>query len=216
MQLITTTIAAALEERHDIPGAVFLLYDIGGAAAVDVTLLRRGSPAFVMPGVKRGIKVVVPKGFTGLKIKNTDAAAHTIRFFILNEGDGEVQFTDNLIIGNDTGNPVPVDVLGAVLSVSDIDVNSPDTLSSPADVAVVSGNRALLIAATVKKKREVVIKNPATNLASFRIGDVTCDATHGFELAPGESITIDTRAAIYAWNTGVADQSASLMANYRN
>lgn len=83
------------------------------------------------------------------------------------------------------------------------------TLTANADVSIASGAQGLISAGAVAK-REVLISNPVTNTCSFRLGDtVTIDATHGVQLEPGQSIVLNTSAAVYAHNTGSSTESLS-------
>ena len=57
----------------------------------------------------------------------------------------------------------------------------------------------------------VIITNLATNTQTFRIGDADAGASRGIELAPGESIEIETTAAVYGYNPGGSAESVSVM-----
>lgn len=83
------------------------------------------------------------------------------------------------------------------------------TLVANADVSIASSAQGL-VSAGAATKREVIISNPVTNTCTFRIGDTaTLDATHGFQLDPGQSIILNTSAAVYAYNAGGATESLS-------
>lgn len=219
------TVIAGSPLQMNVPGRYFLLDDTGTESAVTVTLLRGGSPIFgQIPGARRGLKIGVDGGFDGVRI---EAAGNTaVRFFASFENvsisttDGaSVEVPNGVEVTNALGNPVPVVHTGTVeLVASDVGVLSPDTLAESADVAVAAGARAAMIAAAGVGvvEREVVVKNLTANAAAFRVGSVTCDATHGHELQPGESITLNTLAAVYAWNTGAVPQSASVITNSRS
>jgi len=90
-----------------------------------------------------------------------------------------------------------------------VEITKAGTINAWADVVVGAGARAV-ISVALPEKRNVHIRNKALNPAAFRIGDIAVNATSGIELNPGEYIDIETTAAIYAWNTGVVDQSITL------
>lgn len=207
----------------NVPGRFFLLDSTGDESTVTVELLRGGSPIVGrIPGARRGLKIGIDAGFDGVRIEA--AGNTTVRFFATFENvsisttDGaDVSIPGGVEITNDVGSPVPVVHTGTVeLTASNIGLNSPDTLAPVADVSINAGVAGQVVAASVKAKREVIIKNPAANAASFRIAGATVAAALGFELAPGESITMDTTAAIHAFNTGAGAQSLSVLTIYRN
>lgn len=83
------------------------------------------------------------------------------------------------------------------------------TLTANADVSIAAGAQGL-ISAGVATKREVIISNPITNTCAFRIGDTaTLDATHGFILDVGQTVILNTSAAVYAFNAGSTTESLS-------
>lgn len=83
------------------------------------------------------------------------------------------------------------------------------TLTSTADVALGAGAQTLIKASSTNR-REIIIKNLSGNASSIRIGENAAAAARGHELMPGESITLTTAAAVYAWNPG-AGQSVSVL-----
>lgn len=81
------------------------------------------------------------------------------------------------------------------------------TLTANADISIAAGAQGL-VSAGAAAKREVLISNAVTNTCTFRIGDTaSIDATHGFKLDPGQSIVLNTSAAVYAYNAGSATES---------
>lgn len=205
--------------RTTIPGRLFLLESTGAAASVDVELLRSGSSFFNVPGAKRGLRVYC-EGFDGLSIA---APVGTVVTFYLANEDVQISTTDGAVVSipggvvvtNGVGAPVPVALTAPVtLIATDVGMLSPNALAGVADVAVVAGVAGLIVAAdAVNKEREVIVKNISTNAAVMRIAGATAAAGVGHELAPGESITLNTRAAVYAY-CAVA-QSVSVLVNTR-
>lgn len=73
-----------------------------------------------------------------------------------------------------------------------------NTLNNGADVATVSGAATLLLAADATRLYATVA-NLSTNTVTVRIGNVTVAAATGIPLEPGETLSIGTTAAVYAY-----------------
>lgn len=61
----------------------------------------------------------------------------------------------------------------------------------------------------------MIVKNLFENTVTMRIGNVAAAAGAGHPLDPGESVTLNTLAAVYAYNTGAVNQSVSVLVNSR-
>lgn len=84
------------------------------------------------------------------------------------------------------------------------------TLTSTADVSIAASSAAQVLAQNLNR-RAALLRNLTANSAAFRIGDTLITATRGIELAPGETISIETTAAISAHNTGGVAQTISVL-----
>jgi hypothetical protein len=105
---------------------------------------------------------------------------------------------------------------------ADITINNPDQsfasvglskatgMVSPVDVTITAGTAVVVLAAD-STRRKAAISNLNANAEILRIGTTTAAADHGIELAPGETIEIDSTAAIWAYNPGVADQDVGVV-----
>lgn len=202
-------------------GRLFLLDGIGAAASVRVELRRGNAAIFEADGMKRGLRIFAPGGYDQVRI--TGAAGAVMRF-ITGDEDVQIDTTDGaevsvpggVVVNNTALNPVPVDVLGAVLVASNVGLASPDTFAGVADVSALAGVSTLVAAAdAVNTRREIIIKNLNANTITMRIAGATAAAALGHELAPGESITLDTMAAVYAFNPGGIAESLSVITNTR-
>ena len=91
--------------------------------------------------------------------------------------------------------------VSAAASVDIADIVPPDDLETVADVSVVATNPAAIISAADANKREVIVRNLPTNFNTQRIGDSNTGAARGVPIKPGESITLTTSDAVYAYNT---------------
>ena len=100
---------------------------------------------------------------------------------------------------------------GTAVSVStQANVKPGNTYSPGADVTVLAGSSAQLVAANANRL-SVTITNKLSNSNTFRIGTpTTVGATVGDVLEPGESITIATTAALSAFNEGATDEALSV------
>jgi len=83
-----------------------------------------------------------------------------------------------------------------------------NTLNSSLDVALAATAKTL-IAFPDLTRRSILINNLATNASTMRIGNINTSAVIGQPLRPGETLTLETTAAIYAYNPG-AIQSLSV------
>jgi len=194
-------------------GKLFLLDDTGAAASVTVTLAKGNQQIDKGDGAVRGFRVFLPNdSFDQIRIEG--AVGAVVRFIV---SQYDVQISNNEVrISNTVGDKVPVEVFGAVLTATNVGIASPDTLAGLTDVLIGAGVAAVIVAAdAVNTKREVIIKNLSANTEVLRIGAATVNATRGHELAPGESVTLDTAAAISGFNTGAVDQHVSVITNSR-
>ena len=110
-----------------------------------------------------------------------------------------------MILGHDGSNVFPL----SVDSTGKLYVAKPATPGTSADV-VLAGSATTLIVAVSATRHCVLIGNLSTNSSMFRVGDSNVGASRGAELAPGESLSIETTGAIYGYNPG-ANQSVSVL-----
>lgn len=84
-------------------------------------------------------------------------------------------------------------------------------LTTTADVVMAAGALTAILAANAGRRR-AFITNLAAGAATLRIGDsVTTNAGGGIPVAPGETITLETTAAISGWNPGGVAQNVAVM-----
>ena len=146
MQLTPFTLLPGESKSLNIAGSTFILYDLGGAPGVDIALLRNGSSFISAANVQRGLTLSPIGSFTGVSIGNPDSVAHTVRAWILKDGEGSVTFADNLTVSgasiagavgitNTDANPVPVKIDGG-----DVIISGPITVSNEVEIKNDSGN----------------------------------------------------------------------------
>lgn len=203
-------------------GRTFVLSSTGAAASLGLEILRGGHSVFTASAVKRGFRFYDPKSFGGVRI--TGAAGTIVSYFLAAE-DVQISTVDGSDVTISAGvkvtnagalEKIPVDVFGAVLTATNVGIASPDTLAGVADVSLLAGVTTLIRAAdAVNTEREIIIKNLQANAATIRVAGASAAAALGHELAPSESITLNTKAAIYGYNPGGVAQSVSVLINSR-
>jgi hypothetical protein len=128
-----------------------------------------------------------------------------------------VQYQDGAVVaspfgtvalGHDGSNvyPVVVDSDG-YLQIQEIKAS---VLNSVADVTLAATSTTQILG-MVAARFCALICNLAANTQRFRIGDISTGATRGVELAPGESISIETTEAIYGYNPGGSGEAVSVI-----
>jgi hypothetical protein len=85
-----------------------------------------------------------------------------------------------------------------------------ETLASTADESVATVATELVLAANAAR-RHAILSNPASNAREFRIGDSSAGAARGMILEPGQTIQIEGRAEIYAYNPHSVAQIIALL-----
>lgn len=219
--LYQQTIDASGVLRMNVISRLFFLDGTGAAASVAVELTRAGSQVFLADGMKRGLRIFAASSFDSV---NITAAPGTVVRFILGMEDVQIGTVDGssvavpggVVVTNPIGNPVNINAVGAVFTAANVGLKSLATLAGAADVAVGAGVAVQIVAAdAVNTQREVIIKNLFANAAIMRIAGATAAAGVGHELAPGETITLNTLGAVFAFNTGAAGQSVSVVTNSR-
>ena len=120
-------------------------------------------------------KVVLPFAYDRIEINNENAIAISIDVIF---GDG------------DYVRPLP-DLVNVAIVVAGS--NALDTIP---DVAMTNANETEILPANLNRKR-AILTAPEANDVNLRIGDVDITATRGVQLKPGETIGIDSTAAIY-------------------
>jgi len=172
------TIAAGGEETINVTGEFFTIL------ASSLLNFEIGFDEGPLNFAKSGHAGRLPPGdvFSSVRFKNTDGANSLVLTFAAGFGD---------LVDNETT------ISGAIT------LNVPVGLSSAADVSLGAAAKTLILAANISRV-EALITNLAANASTVRIGDVNAAAARGVELAPGQTITLETEGAIYAWNPGAA------------
>jgi hypothetical protein len=67
------------------------------------------------------------------------------------------------------------------------------------------------VVAADSSRKSVTISNLSSNVQIMRIGDSNAGAARGVELSPGQSVTLETESAVYAYNPGASAESLGVM-----
>lgn len=168
------TIDAGGKAQISIPGTYFQLME----SSSDVTI------RFFRHDSEIGIAENVPEGFTfgpvaepWHRVEIESAAAQTVKASVSRAATGLLRIT------------------GAI----DADITKATTLDSLPDVVIGAGATQILAAAD-STRREILVSNLAANASPIRVGDGGASAANGVPCAPGETVTITTSGAVYAYS----------------
>lgn len=104
-----------------------------------------------------------------------------------------------------------LEIVNAGTVVATVTISKSLTLTSTADVSLLAGVKTAILAANAAR-RSALITNLAAGAATIRVGDAAnVAAGRGIPVLPGETITLDTAAAISAWNPGGLAQSVAVL-----
>ncbi len=128
------------------------------------------------------------------------------RVFITNLAQAGESLT--LLYGVDMSDTVSIE--NPSIAYSSVTTSKATVFDTVADVAVVAAAAAAQILAANAARRAAIICSLAANAQIVRIGDTNTGAARGAELSPGESITIETTEAIYAYTGAGANQDLAI------
>lgn len=132
-------LAANETQTIDVPGTLILVDSIEGAAGVDITPIRNGTPQRTMPGRKIAFKYRVAYDAVQLRAP----ANCTVSIFLTTDdvslgfADGaQVNVLGTVAVANSPDQRVPVDLAGGTVTVSASNVGINNTPENPVPVAV--------------------------------------------------------------------------------
>ena len=145
-----------------------------------------------------GLEYEVPDGtaFTSVQIENTSSDDLTISFGIGSGGvrDGRLTVTGKLKVEDTDGNSFAQNIAAI-----DAAATAPDTFTTGAAVSAGNGATSLIAAANASRS-EVILVNTDAEKMVYIGGASGATAAQGIPLQAGQSITLQTSAAIYARN----------------
>lgn len=199
---------------HDGSNVFPVVVDASGYLQVDI----RNLPAdtFSAEGSALG-KGVLIQGDDGIDRQNLTVVSGRAHVDVLAmpgetfEVEGNALGKGVLIQGDDgtDRHNVAVDASGNV-QVDIIDEPKADILNSIADVTLAATATTQILGALVTRLC-ALISNKKANTQTFRIGDSNAGATRGVELAPGQSISLETTEAIHGYNPGGSGEAVSVI-----
>lgn len=131
-----------------------------------------------------------PDSFPTFEITNEGASALTVTMVF---GWGEYRYNGVTITGLVQADPV-----------------IPSGLQTTADVSVPATTAQQVVAANTSRKA-VMVGNLGSNAAAVRIGDASVGAARGVELLAGATLTLQTTAAVWAYNGHTSAQSLQIL-----
>lgn len=124
------------------------------------------------------------------------------------------EYIDILVVVEDvnlrTLNPNNVNNAVTILGTVTVDQAKNSVFETAADVTVTAAAAAAEILAANTDRVSAIITSVSTNTQEVRIGDGDTGAARGVQLNPGESLEIETTAAIYAYTPAGSDVVLSI------
>lgn len=136
-----------------------------------------------------GLSANLEPGETYSKVRITDlsGAPNTVEMCL---GYGQFKDARFTLLGSITTSPTKATAFASV----------PDVVCGAAGQTI--------LAVALATRRQLIVSNLAANASTIRVGDVGAAAGEGVELAPGQTLIVDTAAAVYAWNPGAVQSVA--------
>lgn len=174
----TVEITFSAGETHQFPGGNFFMI-LEAPSPVDVQFFRHGAPVDDKAEAVEAGFIAQPKrrgdGLAFDSVEITSATAQTVKV-VISQGTGSYQrLIGEVNIKKDTG------------------------LSTYVDKSMTTAAYTTQLLAANANRREAIITNLETNTVTIRVGDSTATVSAGVPVRPGESLTLATTAAIYAY-----------------
>jgi len=181
------TLAAGIGEALNISGKFLRLLSTTGVVKIGFN----GDEAYELPAA---VGVYAPDGFSQIRFVNPGTGSITIELAV-----GGAEITDDRLNVSGT--------IGVSSIATPVDLSKAATLTPTADITLAAA-AATLIKAINLNRREIMITALAANGGAVRIAGATVAANIGLEIAPGQTVTLDTTAAIYGFSALATDKVA--------
>lgn len=184
-------------------GSFFWIYNGSGVdAEADIQFNNERSDAFTC---KWGFAIEGLK-FNGIFVTNSAQAGAYLDIMVCDLPLGSLNPINTASTTTISGT-VAVDIQD-----TDVQVNqAADNLVTVADVTVTAAAAAASILAANAKRYSAIITSLSSNTQEVRLGDSNTGAARGIPILPGESVNIDTTAAIYAYTAAGDNQTLSVV-----
>lgn len=94
-----------------------------------------------------------------------------------------------------------IQIINPTVSATNVTLTKATVLNTAPDVALAAAATTMILAAD-PVRRACMITNLTINVSILRIGDAATGAARGIELAPGETVVIESTEAIFGYNPG--------------
>lgn len=177
------SIAIPILKGNAAGGGGHILYVLSSAAALDIQAFGGDKQVIDAVAVPGGIKFSSRVGFDRWAAQFDGGGNGTIL----------VAISDQEVIQDD------VQLLNLTGTVNVI-TEGGSGLQDSADASIAGAGKTVLLAANSARRSAIITSLPANNAAGVRVGaDADVAANKGTFLGPGQSVTLDTVAAISAW-----------------
>lgn len=159
--------------------AWFLLAE--AAEPVYVTIYNRGREIFSAT-VEVGFKALFSDGFERIRIRNDNAGALDVTAYATAaEVDVQVRVGVEATVVNTAANPVPCDILGATLTVSDVTIKNAAVTQAAGNVTNAS---AQLLAAKADRRYLLIQNKSASGTIWLNVAGVAATQANGIKIDP--------------------------------
>jgi hypothetical protein len=180
-RMFKTTLANGASQKFTVEGNFFMYYE--GVGSIDAVINNSNKFDNLVPGV--AMKLSPGQEFKDVTVTNTSGATQSLRLVI---GFGD--FID----------------IRSLVSINNVQA---DTITPSTDVSV--GAAATLITPQDAEQRTVLITVPDTAANGIRVGNASVTATNGVHVGVGQSISLETNAAVYGIRDGASNVSVGIL-----
>lgn len=157
-------------ERVTLPVTAAAVTVLGADAAFEIGF-DKGDTYHLEAGLE-----VVTEGFSEVHLQNSQPSENTLRLAFSIKGVRDARLTVS----------------------SSLSIAGASLISDVADVTLTAAV-ATLVAAAKTSRKSVLVTNLANNAKAVRVGSANVGASRGIEVSPGQTATLDTTAAVYAY-----------------
>ena len=204
MQTIKQLFKAGIPTLVPVRGSTFLIQSTDQGNNLEVDFMQRGAFAYRVMNVGAGFKARPQHGFDGLTIT---APVDTNVQFIVTDGDIDLQITSqNVMVTNGNGSPVPVNILGATITAGNVIIGNDNpgavpvkkqALSTLVDIAPVTAGLAAVTLSNDATMRGLRVRNGHATATIGLGGAGVTMANAAVQLTPGQTFFDDDAAGAH-------------------
>ena len=136
--------------------------------------------------MRQGDKRRIEGGYPHFSVDNENGAAVTCTFVV-----GKGDYNRQAVTGS-------------------VSVETPTSIETTADVSMVA-TATTEVKGVNTARSEIMITNLKANTQTMRVGDINAGAARGQPLEPGQTLTLNTTAAVHAYNPGASAESVTVL-----